>query len=560
MKKRNLKALVAGLLAGVMVIGTAAAAATNAYPEPATSDWTFIVNGQKVDFSGIGFNGNNYVKLRDILKALNMGVEYDVDTKTVTVNRYDIYEDESPVGPAPQAYASQAPYKTNTLPQSDPNYWQTEWETQVYNYKLVRNYPTLYTAAAWDAAQTAGNLVMGINPEALNDVNKEQILAARDAIAALANNQIKPFEGIDGEVIYIWDEDNMPVTTSDEDWWNRYKMVTYDGSECSYDNPDFRPFIIPYLLDDPSTAKGTIITVSGGGNSSRSNPGEAYRVAPGFNQLGYNCFILQRRVAPYNSDDIVMDLQRAIRVVKYYAEDWGIDLENTLLATAGWSGGSGNVVTQMNKFYGDITPDQFDSNYVCDAIDAVNSDVDVAMPIYGPGQLNPENPNLPYLFLAIGADDFMGYEGYFDMYRQATELGLKPELQIYSMNGHGFGPGNKGTTSMLWMQSADMYMQKVMGYAEVSYEGEIPEKYTMTQTIMTDWLPGGEIPATAYLSADGGSALFTFFAFGDNIMVEFLLIGGHPADCTYDSVGYFGQEGEKFWGKVDPSAWVPYNR
>lgn len=556
MRKNKVTAIVAGLLAGLMLVGTVTAANV----KPSAGNNKFVLDGQTVNFDSVKYNGANYLKLRDITKALNIGVDYDEKTGTVTINRYDTYEDPFAVEPTPKNYTSKAPYKYNTLAESDPKYWQAEWETQVYNYKLVRNYPTLYTAAAWDAAQTAGNLVMGIHPEAMSDVNKEQILAARDAIAALANSQIKPFEGIGGEAIYIWDEDNMPVTTSAKDLENNYKMVTYDGSEASYDNPDYRPFIIPYLLDNPGTAKGTIITVSGGGYSSRSNAGEAYKVAPGFNQLGYNCFILQRRVAPYNQDDIVMDLQRAIRVVKYYAKDWGIDLENTLLATAGWSGGSGTVVSQMNKFYGDITPDQFDKNYKCDKIDKMNSDVDVAMPIYGPGELNPENPNLPYLFLAIGSDDFMGYEGYFDMYRQADELGLKPELQIYSMNGHGFGPGNKGTTSMLWMQSADMYMQKVMGYAEVSYEGEIPEKYTMTQTIMTDWLPGGEVPATAYLSADGGSALFTFFAFGDNIMVEFLLIGGRPADCTYDSVGYFGQEGPKFWGKVDPSAWVPYER
>ena len=38
----------------------------------------------------------------------------------------------------PRHFDSQAPYKINTLPESDPNYWQAEWETQVYNYKMVR--------------------------------------------------------------------------------------------------------------------------------------------------------------------------------------------------------------------------------------------------------------------------------------------------------------------------------------------------------------------------------------------------------------------------------------
>ena len=75
-------------------------------------------------------------------------------------------------------FDSQAPYKINTLSESDPNYWQAEWETQVYNYKMVRNYPTLYTQDAWDAAQSAGTVMMGLHPESLTDANKQQILKA----------------------------------------------------------------------------------------------------------------------------------------------------------------------------------------------------------------------------------------------------------------------------------------------------------------------------------------------------------------------------------------------
>lgn len=561
MKKRNLKGIVAGILAGMMLVSTVTAA--NVAANPSGSNWNFIVNGQKVDFEAIEYGGHNYLKLRDFTKALDMGVDYDMDTKTVTIDRYNIYDDPFAVEPAPQDYASKAPYKYNTLAESDAKYWQTEWETQVYNYKLVRNFPTLYLADAWDTAQTAGSMMMNIHPDALTDENKAQILAARDAIAALANNQIKPFEdGINGEVIYIWG-DKMPVTTPSDQL--KFPLVNYEG-EAVYDNADFKPYIIPYLLNDPGSAKGTIIVLSGGGNSSRSNPNEGYRVAPGFNKLGYNCILLQRRVAPYNNDDIVMDLQRTVRVVKYHAKDWGLDLENTLLAVSGYSGGGGNIGTMINKFYGDITPNQFDKSYVCDKIDAVNSDVDVAHIIYSASAsaLDTKNPNLPHLFIAVGADDNgfgeYGFDGAHAMFKKAYELGLDPELQVYAKNGHGFGAGNAGTTSMLWMQACDMYMQKVMGYAEVSYNGEIPEQYTMTQTFVADWFPTGDTTVTAYLSADGAHVLYTFFGWGDNIMVEFLLIGGHIADCTYDSVGYFGQDGPQFWAKTDSSKWVPYER
>ena len=51
--------------------------------------------------------------------------------------------------------------------------------------------------------------------------------------------------------------------------------------------------------------------------------------------------------------------------------------------------------------------------------------------------------------------------------------------------------------------------------------------------------------------------LFTFFGWGDNIMVEGLLIGGRVADVTFDSVGYFSGDAPKMWELVDPAAWVP---
>lgn len=451
----------------------------------------------------------------------------------------------------PRHFDSQAPYKINTLSESDPNYWQAEWETQVYNYKMVRNYPTLYTQDAWDAAQSAGTVMMGLHPESLTDANKQQILEARDAIAALADHQLKPYsDGINGEVIYLWGDD-MPVTTLAEDL--QFPLVNYEG-ESVYDNADFQPFLIPYLLDDPSSAKGTIIVASGGGNTSRSNPVEAYAVCPEFNKLGYNCFLLQRRVAPYNNDDIVMDMQRAVRMVKYYSDQWGIDLEGSLLAVSGYSGSGGNIRTMLKKFYGNITPSQFDPDYVCDAVDAVNSDVDVAHLIYSGAPIETENPNLPHMFIAVGADD--QWEGSLELFKQTYDLGLDPELHVYGLNGHGFGAGMEGTSSMTWMETCDLYMQKVMGYAEIPFTGEIPAEYTLTQQIHVNWFPiGDDVTVNVYTTADGGKCLFTFFGWGENIMVEGLLIGGHVAN----GVGYFGQDAAKMWDLVDPAAWVPVN-
>ena len=263
-------------------------------------------------------------------------------------------------------------------------------------------------------------------------------------------------------------------------------------------------------------------------------------------------------MAPYNNDDIVMDMQRAVRMVKYYSDQWGIDLEGSLLAVSGYSGSGGNIRTMLKKFYGNITPSQFDPDYVCDAVDAVNSDVDVAHLIYSGAPIETENPNLPHMFIAVGADD--QWEGSLELFKQTYDLGLDPELHVYGLNGHGFGAGMEGTSSMTWMETCDLYMQKVMGYAEIPFTGEIPAEYTLTQQIHVNWFPiGDDVTVNVYTTADGGKCLFTFFGWGENIMVEGLLIGGHVASVTYDSVGYFGQDAAKMWDLVDPAAWVPVN-
>ena len=138
------------------------------------------------------------------------------------------------------------PFKTVDLEELDPDYYAQLLEAEIYNYKMVRNYPTLFEEEAWDLAQTSGNLLLTMDPANLTDEEKATIAAARDAVAALAKAQLKPFEGIDGEVLYIWGDD-MPVTTE-----NVEAGFTVD----SYDNADFRPFLVPYLVSDQSLGQG----------------------------------------------------------------------------------------------------------------------------------------------------------------------------------------------------------------------------------------------------------------------------------------------------------------
>lgn len=453
---------------------------------------------------------------------------------------------------AEDAQYNDAPYHTTDLPQTDENYYAELDLAELWNWKQIRNYPTLYTKESWQNYLSACANLQRFDHDNLTDQNKaelDKIKAAREALV-----QIKPFEGLGGEVIYIWGED-MPVTTPAE---------TLVMKRSDHDNQDYAPFIIPYLVEDQSQAKGVWLVTSGGGNNFRSNPAEAYNICPKLNELGYNAFLLQRRVSPYNNDDIVMDMQRAIRVIKANGEKWGLGGMDVIV-NSGYSGSGGNLRVMLEKFYGDITPDQFDTDYVCDEIDKVNSDFDVAVFIYSGNTIKTDNPNIPHIFIGVGEDD--NFEGSIKLFQQLKGndprfAKVQPELHIYGQNGHGFGAGIKGTSSELWLESADLYIGKVMGKNEVIVTGDPPEEFVLKQVVVQNdaSTQNMDMVVTVYTTADHGKYYATYVTRGNLQIIYGVLIGDHPVEPEFDlSGGYAAKYNAHniIWGLCDQTKWEP---
>ncbi len=451
---------------------------------------------------------------------------------------------------AEEAY-NDVPYKTVELPETDPNYYKELAIAELYNWKQIRNYPTLYTNDTWKAYLAASGNLQGYDFDALTDAQKEELLNVKAAREALV--QIRPFmDGLNGEVIYIWGDD-MPVTTPAEELVFRQE---------DHDEADYRPFLTPYLVEDQSQAKGIVLVTSGGGNNFRSNAVEAYYVCPAFVEQGYNAFLLQRRVYPYNNDDIVMDMQRAIRFIKYHAEEWGLG-GTDIFVSSGFSGSGGNLRVLLEKFYGDITPDQFDTDYVCDEIDAVNSDIDVAIFIYSGSPLQTDdNPNIPHIFIGVGEDDsYAGSIALFEQLKGDDERfsNVNPELHIYGQNGHGFGAGTAGTSSELWIPSADLYIQKVMGKNETIVAGDPPERFVLWQLVEYTSNNMG-IPVMVYTTADHSEYYYSYNIRNTDSIVYGKIIGNTPVVPDYDSSGGFAAKYNShtdIWALTDPTAWQP---
>lgn len=421
---------------------------------------------------------------------------------------------------------------------------QDLYDTEVYNYKVIRSISAAYEKEAWDHYYMSGSAILSFDRDNLTEEN----IAFLENLAEERENlpQIRSFEDCRW---YLWGED-MPITEDESEL-----VFTIE----SFDNSDFRPYLVPYLLEDQSQVKGNIIFVADGGYTQRV---DFRNVISKFTSLGYNCFELARRVAPYGTQDIWLDMQRGIRYLKYYGEEKGIGKLDNLIA-GGFSGGSGTVIGCIATAYGDITPDKYDTDYIPDEIDAINSDFDTALCLYGPSELVTENENLPAMFIAGGAKDTLATpERNMELYNSVADK-TTAELYIFAETSHGFGTGVPLTESEYWPELADAFMQQIYrnktdDTADIAGSvefGKIPYEYTQYQQYIGNG-GFGLADTTCAINEDGTKFFLFFEAFGmQNVLAGWVVDG--VAIPRYDRTESFSPAANSLFQSADPDAWMP---
>lgn len=457
---------------------------------------------------------------------------------------------------APTAVTPDVPMKEITLTEGDADYYKELLDAEIYNYKLVRNIPTAYDAASWDNYCAQANILLTLDPAEIGEVQEGLIKKAFDARQGLV--QIQKLED---SIWYIWG-DTIP-TVENED----ALKFTLE----SYDNSDFKPFLVPFLLEDQSSAKGNMIIIAGGGFSSRGNSGEGWPIAKGFNALGYNCYVLQRRVEPYGPEDIWMDMQRSIRYVRHHAEALGIQGTDCMIAT-GFSGGGATVLGAVEFLYGDIQPTIYVDSYVPDEVDGESADLDVAVVMYGPharldswgnleglqSDFETDNENLPAMFLAAGADDPLGTS--FDSFVLAEAVKDRTLVEYHNFEnvGHGFGVGVTGTNSAKWMDLADGFIDLVIAKNAPKDSGagvaaEVPAEYTKVQVI-TYPFQFGDTDVTAAVNDDNTKFYAVFTAFEEEQILEGT-VDNNVVTVTFDKSGFMSGDAQAIYDSIDPNGW-----
>ena len=130
------------------------------------------------------------------------------------------------------------------------------------------------------------------------------------------------------------------------------------------------PALYPYLLKGKSA--GAVIICPGGAYV-RKAAHEAEPVALRFNELGYHAFVLDYRVNPYLYPCCLLDVQRAVRMVRFHGANWGVKTDK--IAVLGFSAGGHLATTTLTHFdYGDA-----DS---ADPVQRVSCRPDAVLPCY----------------------------------------------------------------------------------------------------------------------------------------------------------------------------------
>ena len=212
-----------------------------------------------------------------------------------------------------------------------------------------------------------------------------------------------------------------------KDWWVK-----------NVHNPSITAFLPP-----KESANGTaVVIVPGGGHSQLVFGPEGVEPARYLNTLGVACFVLKHRLAreansPYKIEvHARQDMERAMRLVRSRATEWGIDPKR--VGVLGFSaGGETGAFVAYNDLPG--------NPQAADPVDRLDARADFFISIYpGPiGYPATVPPDAPPAFMLCSYDDEFHAKVIEDMIPKYRAAKVNLEVHLLSGGGHGYNLGNR---------------------------------------------------------------------------------------------------------------------
>lgn len=212
--------------------------------------------------------------------------------------------------------------------------------------------------------------------------------------------------------------------------------VTADGEHVI--SSIHKPSLTPYLPKKEKATGAAVIIAPGGGHRELWIDHEGHNFARWLADRGIAAFVLKYRLArepesTYKIDQHALaDVQRAMRLVRSRAREWGVNPAR--IGVAGFS--AGGEVAALVAMRND--PGNKDSS---DAIERESCRPDFQALIYpgNSGQIVPAKDSPP-IFMLCGYKDRPDISrGLAEVYLKFKDLGVPAELHVYATAGHGFG-------------------------------------------------------------------------------------------------------------------------
>jgi endo-1,4-beta-xylanase len=230
------------------------------------------------------------------------------------------------------------------------------------------------------------------------------------------------------------------------------------GSEARRDEPEqiqgetvrnvHNPSMIVFLPPKDIATGVALVLAPGGGHTSLWIMHEGFNPAQILSDRGIAVFVLKNRLqsSGYKFDvEGLADMQRAIRVVRSRAAEWGVDPAK--VGAGGFSaGGELAELVALRNDPGNAA--------ATDPAERLGSRPDFQVLIYpGKSQLIQPVADSPPAFMAAGVEDRQDISvGLAEAYLRFKKAGVQAELHIYAKTGHGFGirPERAGQSHQAW--------------------------------------------------------------------------------------------------------------
>jgi acetyl esterase/lipase len=267
--------------------------------------------------------------------------------------------------------------------------------------------------------------------------------------------------------LYLWAE--KPLVSPDREVFKDQRLYYVD-------NPSMKPF-----WPDPAMANGTSVVIfAGGGYVRLAIDNEGYDLARWLNTRGVAAFVVKYRMKEYGFPAPLLDGQRAVRLVRKSAKDWGLDPNK--IGVIGFSAGGHLAASVTTRF--DFVADKADPLLVISArpdfavlgypvitLEGEHAHAGSRKALLG------ENPDpalvrdnslqhqvkvgVPPVFMFHGvADQAVPVANSIMFFNEVLKYNKQSELHLYQSNIHGVGMVQGQGTISTWTQALEAWMKQ----------------------------------------------------------------------------------------------------